>query len=188
MSIRRDRRHDDPSDADLVRGLKRKHPIAQRLFVEQYQHVVFGLCLRMLGHRQDAEDVAQDSLIRALSGVHGFDGNRPLRPWILRIAANRCRTALANRRRRPALLEVPESIVDHRRPRFDSDGLAGELDRAIARLKPKLRLAFTLFEEQGLPYEEIAVVMKCPLGSVKTWIHRARARLATDLTRRGVRC
>src|SRR5438552_3290062 len=82
-------------DRDLVAGLRAGDPRAPRVLVERFQGVIFGLCVRMLGHRQDAEDVAQEVFLRALRGVAGFDGSRPLRPWLLGIAANRCRTALA---------------------------------------------------------------------------------------------
>ena len=96
-----------------------------RLLIEQYQGVIFGLCYRMMSHRQDAEDIVQETFLRALRAIAGFDAARPLRPWLLEIAANRCRTALSRRARRPPLAP-PESIedqadprpgrVDHRRP------------------------------------------------------------------------
>src|SRR3954447_18427373 len=88
-------------DRALVEALRSGDPQAPRLLIEQFQGVLFGLCLRMMGHRHDAEDVMQEVFLRALRGVHGFDGERPLRPWLLGIAANRCRTALARRARRP---------------------------------------------------------------------------------------
>src|SRR3954469_16967107 len=84
-------------DRALIEALRTGDPQAPRLLVERFQGVLFGLCLRMLGHRQDAEDVLQEVFLRALRGMAGFDGTRPLRPWLLGIAANRCRTALARR-------------------------------------------------------------------------------------------
>jgi RNA polymerase sigma factor (sigma-70 family) len=176
---------DDPA---LVEALRAGDPQAARLLIERYQGVVFGLCLRMMGHRQDAEDVAQESFVRALRGVVGFDGKRPLRPWLLGIAANRCRTALARRSKRPLAgsLESVESTIDHRPGLTDPDDLASELERALARLRPEYRLVFTLFHEQGLPYEEIARVAERPIGTIKTWLHRARAELADFLSRRGI--
>ncbi len=81
---------DDPA---LVEALRAGDPQAPRLLIEQYQGVVFGLCYRMMNHRQDAEDVVQETFIRALRVITGFDAARPIRPWLLEIAANRCRTA-----------------------------------------------------------------------------------------------
>jgi Sigma-70 region 2 len=85
---------DDPA---LVKALRAGDPQAPRLLIEQYQGVVFGLCYRMMNHQQDAEDVAQETFVRALRAMAGFDAARPIRPWLLEIAANRCRTALARR-------------------------------------------------------------------------------------------
>lgn len=175
-------------DRDLVEALKAGDPEAPRHLVEQFHAAVFGLSLRMLGHRHDAEDVVQETFLRALRGVRGFDGTRPLRPWLLGIAANRCRTAIARRSRRSPPVEAVEERVDPRPGVADPDDLAGELERALERLRPEYRLVFVLFHEQGLPYEEISRTVERPIGTVKTWLHRARAEMAAYLERRGVRC
>ena len=123
------------------------------------------------------------------AGLSGFDASRPLRPWLLGIAANRCRTALSRREKLPSLTESPEDCADHRPPPpVDADELAFELERALERLRPEYRAVFTLFHEQNLAYDEIARVLDRPVGTVKTWLHRARAELAEHLSRRGVRC
>lgn len=154
--------------------------------LERYQGVVLSLCLRMLGHRQDAEDVLQETFVRALRSVAAFDGRRPLRPWLLGIAANRCRTALSRRKRVPTPVETTYESADPRPGVSDPDDLSGELERALERLRPEYRLVFSLYHEQGLPYEEIASTMGRPVGTIKTWLHRARAELAADLSRRGL--
>src|SRR4051794_4008897 len=100
-------------DSALVEALQSGEPQAPRLMIERYQGVVFGLCFRMMGHRHDAEDVMQETFVRALRGISGFDVNRPFRPWLLGIAANRCRTALSRRAHRPSLSEPTEDHVDH---------------------------------------------------------------------------
>ena len=175
-------------DCALVQALRDGDPEAPRRFLEAHQGLIYGLCLRMMGHRQDAEDVAQESLLRALRGLDGFDANRPLRPWLLGIAANRCRTALSRRSRLHSIAEFPESLPDHRPGVADPDDLAGALEAALAKLRTEYRMVFALFHEQGLPYEEIAEAVGRPLGTVKTWLHRARSELAAELTRRGVEC
>jgi RNA polymerase sigma-70 factor (ECF subfamily) len=176
---------DDPA---LVEAIRSGDPQATRLLVERYHGIVFGLCRRMLGHRHDAEDVTQETFLRALRAIFGFDPARPLRPWLLEIAANRCRTALAVRARRPRLAPV-KAAEDHADPRpglADPDGLAGELQRAVDRLRAEYRLVFLLYHEQNLSYEEIAASLDRPVGTVKTWLHRARAELAEHLARRGL--
>jgi RNA polymerase sigma-70 factor (ECF subfamily) len=175
-------------DLALVEALRSGDPQAPRLLVERFQGVVFALCLRMMGHRQDAEDVMQETFLRALRGLPGFDGTRPLRPWLLGIAANRCRTALGRRARGPASVALADDPSDPRPGLSDPDDLAGELERALARLRPEYRLVFVLYHEQALPYDEIARSVGRPIGTVKTWLHRARAEMADYLTRRGVRC
>lgn len=175
-------------DRALVEALQAGDPQAPRVLVERFQGVVFGLCYRMLGHRQDAEDVAQDTFVRAIRGMAGFDDARPVRPWLLGIAANRCRTALGRRARRPALTEAIVDQVDPRPGIGDPDDLAGELERALAQLRPDYRLVFTLYHEQGLSYEEISQSVGRPIGTVKTWLHRARSELADHLSQRGVHC
>jgi RNA polymerase sigma-70 factor (ECF subfamily) len=178
---------DDPA---LVEALRSGDLQAPRLLIERYQAVVFGLCYRMMNHQQDAEDVAQEAFVRALRAMGGFDAARPIRPWLLEIAANRCRTALARRARArmQTLNETAEQVSDPRAGPVDPDDLAGELERALNGLRPEYRLVFVLFHEQNLSYEEIARAVARPIGTVKTWLHRARAQLAEDLGRHGVQC
>jgi len=175
-------------DRALVEALRSGEPQAPAWLLLQFHGVVFGLCYRMMRHRQDAEDVTQETFLRALGSFAGFDADRPLRPWLLGIAANRCRTAISRRGRRPITTDSVDDPVDHRPGRTDPDDLAGELERALGHLRTEYRMVFTLFHEQGLPYEEIALAIDRPVGTVKTWLHRARAELAEYLSRRGVRC
>jgi RNA polymerase sigma-70 factor (ECF subfamily) len=176
---------DDPA---LVEALRSGDHQAPRLLIERYQGVVYGLCFRMLSHRQDAEDVVQETFIRALRAMAGFDSSRPICPWLLEIAANRCRTVLAGRARKPilGLADRAEELSDPRGGMADPDDLAGELERALDGLRPDYRLVFVLFHSQHLSYEEIALVVTRPVGTVKTWLHRARAQLADALTQRGI--
>src|SRR6185312_15426954 len=146
-------------DRALIEALRSGDPQAPRLLIERFQGVIFGLCFRMMGHRHDAEDVTQETFLRALRGISGFDMERPVRPWLLGIAANRCRTALSRRGRRPMIAESVEDPVDHRLPQADPDDVAGELERALEKLRPEYRLVFSLFHEQHLPYDEIGAAI-----------------------------
>lgn len=175
-------------DRALVEALRAGDPDAPARFVEQFQHVVFSLCLRMLHHRQDAEDVAQETFLRALRSIHRVDLERPVRPWLLGIAANRCRTALGRRRQPQENPLAIETHADPRPPLSDPDDLASELARALDSLRPEYRAVFVLFHQQGLPYEDISAALNRPIGTIKTWLHRARAQMADHLSRRGVSC
>jgi len=91
-------------DAAQVRSCLDGNTEAMRAFVARFQSSIFGLCFRMLGHRQDAEDVVQEVFVRAFRSLHQWDPERTLKPWLLTIAANRCRTFLSKRARRPLIL------------------------------------------------------------------------------------
>ena len=175
-------------DAALVEALRSGDQQAPRLLIERYQGVVYGLCYRMLNHQQDAEDVVQETFIRAFGPWGGSIPPGQSVPWLLEIAANRCRTALARRARKPmlALADPAYELADPRGGLADPDDLAGELERALDGLRPEYRLVFVLFHSQHLSYDEIALVVTRPVGTVKTWLHRARAQLAEELSQRGI--
>src|SRR5947208_17101432 len=88
-------------DVTLVRRCLRGEAVAIQTLVERFQSEVFGLCVRLLHHRHDAEDVTQEVFLRVFRSLRRWDANRPLKPWIMGIAVNRCRTWLAQRARRP---------------------------------------------------------------------------------------
>lgn len=175
-------------DRTLMRRVRAGEEAATLLLVERFHETVFGVCLRMLGHRQDAEDATQEVFLRMIRSAGRYDADRPLRPWVLRIAVNRCRTLLAKRGKRPMALAVPEDCEESRPGLGDPDDVAGEVSRALERLRPEYRMVFSMFHERGLAYEEIAEAVERPVGTVKTWLHRARGELAEYLAKRGVRC
>src|SRR3954454_24791560 len=119
---------DDPA---LVEAIRTGDPQATRLLVERYHGIVFGLCRRMLNHRHDAEDVTQETVLRALRAIFGFDSAPPLRRLLVEIAATGCGTAraLRARRPRPAPVAAAEDRVDPRPGVSDPDGMAGELQQ-----------------------------------------------------------
>src|SRR5437773_9623310 len=103
-----------PRPSDLLALVKRclaGDQGAMLALVERFRGQVFGLCYRMLGQRQDAEDAAQETFVRVLKNLHRWDSARASQPWLLAIAGNRCRTALAARRKRPASDLAVESIA-----------------------------------------------------------------------------
>jgi len=172
-------------DAALVRLCLEGSEQGARELVERFQSMVFAVCVKMLGQREDAEDVTQDVFLRVFRALRSWDPARPLQPWILAIAANRCRTALRQRPR-----DAARSSVEISRVVADGAGasreLTDELDLAVAALREEYQLCFVLFYQQELSCAEIASVLNRPEGTVKTWLHRARRELAERLRRRGV--
>ncbi len=172
-------------DARLVERCLGGEEASMRHLVERFQGSVFGLCFRMLGHREDAEDVAQDVFVRTFRSLHTWDASRPFKPWLLTIAANRCRTALVKRNRRPATTEFlnNEATLDTHE---ESEALGEELQLALEQLREEYRICIILFHQQELSLTEVSEVLDRPPGTVKTWLHRARRELAEVLQKRGV--
>jgi RNA polymerase sigma-70 factor, ECF subfamily len=179
----------DPSAAeiaDLVRRCLEGEAEAAGALVARFERQVFALCYRMLGQREDAEDVAQESFVRALRSLRSWDAERDFAPWLLAIAGNRCRTWLSARARRPRLASEVERIEDSTPPPEAARNLAEEVERALGGIRAEYRQAFVLYHEQELSYGEIAEAMDCPLGTVKTWVHRARREIVEQLRSREV--
>ncbi len=172
-------------DSTLVRRCLRGEAEAIRLLVGRFQAEVFGLCVRLLHHRHDAEDVTQEVFLRVFRSLRGWDSSRPLKPWIMGIAVNRCRTWLSQRSRRPELADYLQETVAG--PATDDAAeLLHEIQAALAELRVEYRTVFVLFHEQGQPYEEIALALGRPVGTIKTWLHRARLEILERLRRRGM--
>ncbi len=172
-------------DRDLARRCLSGDVAATRELVERFQHEIYGLCARLLRHHQDSEDVAQEVFLRIFRSLGKWDPTRPLRPWVLTIAVNRCRTWLAKRPKRP---EPVEYLADW--PGKEAPVSEGELSSVIAdaveQLRDEYREVFVLFHESGRSYEEIAEVVGRPVGTVKTWMHRARAIILERLNQLGL--
>jgi RNA polymerase sigma factor (sigma-70 family) len=172
-------------DALLVRSCLRGDPKAVQELIERFQSNVFGLCVRLLHHRQDAEDVTQEVFLRVFRSLKRWDSARPLKPWIMGITVNRCRTWLGQRARRPELIEYLQDTAPS--PRADDAAeLAAEIKLAVGALRLEYQSVFVMFHEQGQPYEDIARALDKPVGTIKTWLYRARLEVLEKLRRRGM--
>jgi RNA polymerase sigma-70 factor, ECF subfamily len=142
------------------------------------------LCARMVGSRQVGEELAQEALARAYSGLGSWHGNCRFRHWLSRVAVNCCRDYLKSgvRSERPADLTGDE-ITTTRDPESDAVGreLIRALEAAIARLPLKYREAFLLFHVENLEYEEIGTITGTSIGALKVRVHRARMMLRDAL-------
>lgn len=174
------------SNASLAEQFRQNDESAFAELVRRHQQLVFRVCLRILGHREDAEDVTQETFSRMAKYLDRWDSRRPLEPWLVAIAGNRCRTFLSRRHVHQPLTSVVEPISDGTAQQLAADSLREEVYLALAHLPLNQRRAFRLFHEEGLNYAEIAVQLNCPIGTIKTWVHRARGRLIEHLRDREV--
>ena len=172
-------------DASLVRRCLRQETDAVEALVQRFQAEVFGLCVRLLHNRHDAEDVTQEVFLRIFRSLRRWDPSRPLRPWVMGIAVNRCRTWLSRRSRRPETVDYLQETIAGPSP-DDSTELAREVQNAVADLRAEYRAVFVLYHEQAQPYDEIALAVGRPVGTVKTWLHRARLEVLDRLRRIGM--
>ena len=143
-----------------------------------HQQVVFNIAYRMMGNRQEAEDVAQEAFVKAYQALDRFDAQQPFAPWIRRIATN---TALNRIKQQRPETELNEEILPAEQPGPETQAIAGEVsDRlraAIAALPPNHRAAIELRHFQGLSYQEMSEALNAPLSDIKSWLFRARHRL-----------
>ena len=173
-------------DRQLVERVQRGDKRAFDLLVLKYQHKILGLIVRFVRDPHEAQDVAQEAFIKAYRALANFRGDSQFYTWLYRIAINTAKNYLVSRGRRP-----PESDInaedaefmdgDHDLKDIESperlmlrDEIEATVHRAIALLPEDLRTALTLREFDGLSYEDIASVMQCPVGTVRSRIFRAR--------------
>jgi RNA polymerase sigma-70 factor (ECF subfamily) len=138
---------------------------------------------RLVGRRADLDDLVQETYLRAWRGLPNFRGGSLLTTWLARIAINVAQA----RRRGPgtvASLSPEHQAALTRGPDLPEAALAAAYEQALARLAPELRAAFVLHEAEGLSYKEVAEALGCPIGTVMSRLHRARAHLLEDLRER----
>ena len=181
-------------EAQFVARLVARDEAAFSLLVTTYERRVFALVFRMLGRRDEAEDLAQEVFVQVFKAIDQFRGDSKLSTWIYRIAVNLCknRTKYLTRRhsgdqddldamvdRAPLSAAKGVSVGDVARP--DELVMGMQLERvvkiAIAQIEPEFREVLVLRDVEDLSYEEIAAVTGLADGTVKSRIHRARAQL-----------
>ena len=181
---------DEASDEVLAERVRSSGDIAAfSLLVTRYRGRVVALSRRMLGPggSEEAEDVAQEAFVAAYDKRASFRSGEPFRPWLYRIAVNRCLDRLRAQTRRPPPAQigsVPEPASAHADPveALLTEESEARLAEAVAGLPPKLRAVFLLRHLDDLSYEEIAAATGVPMGTAKTHLFRARAQLRQALT------
>ena len=175
-------------DRDIVELLRQAG--RDRAFEEllrRYEGKVYRLCCALLRERTQAEDAAQESLVRVWKALDRYDGRAALSSWIYAITRNRCLTALERRRSLDSLDELGEEAEFGLPATGQSgEGRAEELLELVQLLPERLRRVLLLYYYEERSVSEVALMLGCPEGTVKTTLFRARAALAEMLQRRGL--
>lgn len=182
------------SDLVLVKKAKAKDLGAYDELVRRYQGKIYGLVYNMTGNKEDTEDVVQDVFIKAFSALDRFKGKSSFYTWIYRIAINRSINFVKKRKNRSALslndldqsVEKDPAYVElssRDTPIRDASlsELQEKLNKALRTLSEKHRAVVVLHDIQGVPHEEIAAMLGCSSGTVRSRLFYARQRLQAEL-------
>lgn len=181
---------------DLVERSRNGETTAFDQLVQLYKDRIYNYVARMVHDPIEAEDIAQEAFVKAYRNLPSFRGASTFQTWLYRIASNLTIDSVRRRRRRENTCsldapldtdegQMPREQEDHHCPgpvrNLETAELQRQVHRAIQQLSPKLRSVVVLYELQGLSYEEIATILGCPLGTVKSRLFNARMELKTRL-------
>ena len=183
----------DIDQALVERAQKGEHK-AFELFVVKYQRRLNRLISRFIKDEHEVHDVTQEALIKAYRALPNFRGESAFYTWLYRIAINTAKNFLITSGKRVMLqsdvandegefLDITEQVADYHTPEAEmvNREILETVEAAVSRLPEDLRKAITLREMDGYSYEEIAQIMDCPIGTVRSRIFRAREVIAKDL-------
>jgi RNA polymerase sigma-70 factor (ECF subfamily) len=182
------------ADVELIRRIKKGEVNAFGELVEKHQSLVINFCYRMLGNREDAEDIAQDAFLRAFAAIRSFQPRAKFSTWLLTIARNLTLNLLRNRRKRGRSVSSTGRFEEERQTvtliPTDDPGpgkvflrkeRAEWVHQALQELSDTHRGIILLRDFEGMTYEEIATTMGCRRGTVKSRLFRAREQLRERL-------
>ena len=181
-------------DQMLVERAQQGDKKAFGMLVEKYHRKLGRLLSRMIRDQAEVEDVVQESFIKAYRALHNFRGDSAFYTWLYRIGINTAKNYLVSQGRRPQVMQEVEiedvenfddgfemRTMDTPETALMTKQIAQTVNDTVANLPEELRTAITLRELEGLSYEEIATLMQCPIGTVRSRIFRARETIAAKL-------
>ncbi|MBI2842472.1 MAG: sigma-70 family RNA polymerase sigma factor [Armatimonadetes bacterium] len=182
------------SDESIIERIRSGDIDAFGVLVGKYQDRIYNTILNYVNSVEEATDLAQETFVKAYSGLHRFNGTSAFYTWLYRIAIN---TAIDHLRKRPAVridsldddrlrdagFEPAASLLDNPLHALALKEQRQALRQAIGLLSDKLRTALILHDVEGLSQEEVAEILKCPIGTVKSRVSRARGELRNILSK-----
>lgn len=177
------------TDDELLDRIREGDASALEELLRRHHLRIHAVCLRILGHRSDADDAAQNALVSIARNVSTFDGRSSFSTWAYRVATNAALDEIRRRRRRPRPMIDVDAILerlDDPQAEHDRDVLENRelIERALASLPEEYRVAVVLRDVADLDYEQIANVLEIPIGTVRSRIARGRAKLADSFGNR----
>lgn len=184
------------ADLALVQRAQANDRAAFNEIVLRYKNRVYNFIHRMVHNVLDAEDLTQETFVRAYVSIHSFQSRASLNTWLFRIATNLCIDYSRKQKKTQGLTsslsqeseeeeetqrDIPDVAFDPQRLLLNQE-LGAQLEAALRDLPEKLRAVVLLYDIEGLAYEEIAAIVHCPLGTVKSRLFHARAALRDRLT------
>lgn len=163
------------TDLELVNRAKSGHSEAFSELVLRHQHIIFNVAYRFMRDAALAEDMAQEAFLKAYRLLNGFRGDCSFSTWMYRVTCSVCLTEL-NRRKRRGEVELSPANTASVSPEEVTD-LPEHIRRCVAKLPDRYAAIITLYYLQGVCYEDIAQALEIPMGTLKTWMFRARKQL-----------
>jgi len=189
---------EETDEASLIASAQRGNLDAFNELVLAYQDRVYNLAYRIMGDPASASDATQEAFISAFENIKGFRGKYPssFKSWLMRIVSNACYDELRRRKRQPATSIEDFEIDEEANPALISEtegpeeiaergAMVRAIEAGIETLPPEQRVTLVLADVQGFSYEEVAEATDAPLGTVKSRLARARAKLRDHLREQG---
>ncbi len=181
---------DTEQERELILRCQEKDTAAMGTLIVQYQHWVYNIAYGLLGHREDAQDTTQDVFLSVWQNIHKFQFRSRFSTWLYKIVKNKCLNVIDQKKRRktdPMEIDDTQPWVPLNTVTPEQEVLRTEqteiLHAALGKLKESYRTILVLRELRELSYEEIAEILNCTLGRVKSRLHEARKALRQELER-----
>ena len=167
----------DETDLALVQRTRAGDVEAFSELVRRHERIVFNLAYRFMRDNALAEDMAQEAFLKAFRLLHGFRGDCSFSTWLYRVTSSVCLTELNRRKRRGEVELTPAHEDESSTGPEEASDMPELVRRCVTRLPERYATIVSLYYLQEVPYEDIAETMRIPMGTLKTWMHRARLQL-----------
>ncbi len=169
--------YNELTDNELVKIARKGNPEAFSELVRRHQHRVYNLSLRYMRDSNRAEDMAQEAFLKGFRLLKGFRGDCSFSTWMYKVTGSVCLTEIRKRKKRGEVELKPVRESSYVSTKAQDNDEADLVRRCVTRLPEKYAAIVTLYYLDEMPYKEIAKIMEIPIGTLKTWMFRARKEL-----------